>query len=351
MLDHICMANMASPIRRGTTSGSAMTSRDIDILKEKIFIQIDKQNHTALYKIDYNIKCDSSGLQVPLLFYALDYKDDFKIWIDNKEVLVEEIPEDLTDINDAPLQNFHESLFSSDWDKNLEWKMDINDLKYFEIDLEKGIHQIHIEYRSNAWVDLWDWVKKYSFKYSLFPAKSWRSFKSIEIALKASGNNYEINTNLGNPTEGNLDSIAIWKFDKLPADEIEFSYKPQVSLLARILLVVKPLKMMVLFAIIVTIVHLIFIKRYRIRNPEKKYSWIVIVGSILIPFITLIWYMYSYEIIDSLIGPEASRYHGYTFLVIVFYPVILPIYWLIMWQFDRKIKRKYFFKTNQEVLN
>src|SRR5690606_37585311 len=112
-------------------------------------------------------------------------------------------------------------------------------------------HQIHIEYTSRAWVDLWDWVKKYSFKYSLFPAKFWRSFNSLEITLSASENNSEIITNLGEPTEGNPTSLATWKFDKLPDDEIEISYKPQiVSVWAKMLLSVKPLKMVILLAII-----------------------------------------------------------------------------------------------------
>ncbi len=347
MFAHTCFANMASPYWEGTISGSAMTSSDIDILKEKIFIQINKEDHTALYKIDYYIQCDSSGMQIPLLFYAVDYKDDFKVWIDNKEVKVKAIPEGVRDIDHTPLEKFYESLYSPDWSQNLKSEMEFNDLKYFEADLTQGAHQIHVEYTSNAWVDLWDWVKKYSFKYSLFPAKFWRSFKSIEITLRASDNNSEIKTNLGKPTEGNLDSIAIWKFDKLPDDEIEFSYNPQVSYLARILLLVKPLKMMILFAIIVTLVHYSRIKRNRIRNPEKKYSWIVIMGSILIPLITLIWYMYTFEIIDSVIGPEASRYHGYTFLVIIFYPLIMPVYWIIMWQLDRRIKKKMLFSINQ----
>jgi hypothetical protein len=48
--------------------------------------------------------------------------------------------------------------------------------------------------------------------------------------------------------------------------------------------------------------------------------------------------MISYELIDYSIGEEAGNYHGYTFLVIILYPLLLPIYWVIMWLADKTIK-------------
>lgn len=330
MVNQICLANMASPIWRGTKSGSAMTSGNIDILNEKIFIQIHKEDHTALYKIDYFIKCDSSGMQVPLLFYAVNYQGNFNVWIDNKKVKVEDVSEGHTDVNRPPLQNFQETLRSSDWVQNLGQELEFKDLKYFEMDLSEGVHQIHIEYTSSAWVDLSGWVKKYSFKYSLFPAKFWRSFNSLEIAIKIMNDDTDLNTNLGNPMTGTLDSMAVWRFDKLPADEIEFSYKPQVNFLAKALMNVTPFGVTMLFFISMTIVHYRLIHKYRINNPDKKYSCVNIVGIIVVPLLTLIWFIWSFELIDTVIGEEASRYHGYTFLVIIFYPVVLLFYWYIL---------------------
>lgn len=87
MLLFICnsaKANMASPFIEGTKAASAISSRHVDILHESIFIQIDENFHTAKYKVEYTIKSDVVGKQIPLLFCAVDYKDDFCVWLDDR---------------------------------------------------------------------------------------------------------------------------------------------------------------------------------------------------------------------------------------------------------------------------
>jgi hypothetical protein len=57
-----------------------------------------------------------------------------------------------------------------------------------------------------------------------------------------------------------------------------------------------------------------------------------------VPFFTLAGYMLAFDLIDAAIGPAAGRTHGYTFLVLVVYPFLMPVYWLVMWLFDLRIK-------------
>ena len=83
---------MASPFIEGTKAASAISSRHVDILHESIFIQIDENFHTAKYKVEYTIKSDVVGKQIPLLFCAVDYKDDFCVWLDDRPVKVFDIP-------------------------------------------------------------------------------------------------------------------------------------------------------------------------------------------------------------------------------------------------------------------
>ena len=64
----------------------------------------------------------------------------------------------------------------------------------------------------------------------------------------------------------------------------------------------------------------------------------MIAGSLLIPLAILIFYIGAYDIIDDLIGEDAGRYHGYTFLAIALYPLILPVYFFVMWLVDKQIK-------------
>jgi hypothetical protein len=62
---------------------------------------------------------------------------------------------------------------------------------------------------------------------------------------------------------------------------------------------------------------------------------VLITGSVIIPLIVLVFYIYSFDLIDDAIGTAASRYHGYTFLVMIFYPVLAPFYGLVMWLFSK----------------
>ncbi|NTW33236.1 MAG: hypothetical protein HGB12_11545 [Bacteroidetes bacterium] len=347
----LSFANMASPIREGTISSSAFSSRDIDIFKEKIHIAIDKEYKTAAYVIEYFIKTDVDGKQIPLLFHARGYKGDFKIWVDNQEVKLLDIPSEYRTTYNAPFEKFSSSFRLPSrqgesetvviyWEKNSGFVYELNDLKYFEANLTKGEHKIRIEYTAKVWTDVSDWVKKYSFRYSLSPAKNWKSFGSLEIILDVTAFNSLLTTNIGQPTIGKLDSVAIWNFSKLPADYFEIIYTPKISGFAKALIVITPVGLTVIIAILIVLLHFFSIKKFRKNEPTKKYSWVVIAGSIVIPFLILIIYMISYVLIDNAIGKEASSYHGYTFLILILYPLLLPIYWLIMWWTDRIIKRK-----------
>ncbi len=82
----LAKANMASPILRGTTGVNPFLSNHADITHERILIVPDKDFETALFRIEYTIRTDKSGEQVPLLFYASDFEDNFAVWMDDKKV-------------------------------------------------------------------------------------------------------------------------------------------------------------------------------------------------------------------------------------------------------------------------
>ena len=87
-----CFANMASPMRKGTSISTVFTSKNIDILNEKIYFKPNKEFKIGSYLIEYHIKTDTSGKQIPLLFYAIDYKENFKVFIDNQEIQLSKLP-------------------------------------------------------------------------------------------------------------------------------------------------------------------------------------------------------------------------------------------------------------------
>ncbi|HNP20952.1 MAG TPA: hypothetical protein PKM63_02045 [Panacibacter sp.] len=338
---------MASPLRPGTYASDAFSSRDIDILKERIHITVDQDFRNAFYKIEYYIRSDSAGSQVPLLFYAKDYKGAFRVWVDDKAVTLLDIPPSYT-AGDSVVEKFSNAFSDGansekpavtiHWDKNRSALYSLDDLKYFEVAISKGEHQIRVEYVAAVWTDVSGWIKEYSFRYALSPAQHWRSFSSLEITVDGTAFNRSLESNVGNPSRGSTNAIATWNFSKLPGDYFEIVYKPQVNAFVALLIAVAPFGLAIIFGLLLMLLHFFSIKKFRGQNPETKYSWIMIAGSLLIPLAILIFYIGAYDIIDDLIGEDAGRYHGYTFLAIALYPLILPVYFFVMWLVDKQIK-------------
>ncbi len=346
-----CYANMASPIRPGTFSSSALSSCDIEVLQEKIFLKIDKGFKMANYRIEYLIKTETEGKQIPLLFHANGYKGGFNVWVDNHEIKLFNIPNEYKTITHSPFVKFSNYFKQPPgkgdpetivvyWEKYLGNIYTLSDLKYFEVDLAKGEHKIRLEYLANVWADISGWVKEYSFRYSLSPARNWKSFGTLEITLDASESKTKLTTNLGQPNKGNTNSTAVWYFSGLPSDFIEIIYIPEISAFAKTMISIRPWGLTLLFTLIIVLHHFINIKKYRKNNPEKKYSWIVIAGSLSIPLIVLLCYIFSYSLIDSAIGNEAGSYNSCTFLVLFLYPLLFPLYWILMWLADKRIKKR-----------
>ncbi len=343
---------MASPVTQGTFSSEAFSSRDINILKEKIHVTIDRDFKTAVYKIEYFINAESEGNQIPLLFFAMDYKGDFKVWVDDSEIIVSAVPPKYLAIANSPFEKFT-NIFSPPsqyeqsetvtiyWSENQGFVYQLNNLKYFEANLSKGEHIIKVAYEASVWTDVSEWIKEYSFRYSLSPAKFWKSFGSLEVVVDASQFHQSITTNFSQPASGKLDAVATWRFNELPANYFQINYVPPVSSLAKTLILIGPDNLAYIFTFLLTLFHLFFIYKFRKNNLHKKFSWALIIGSLIIPFLALLFYMNSFGIIDNLIGAEAGRYHGYVFLNFIFYPVIAVVYFLAMWLMEKIIRKRF----------
>jgi hypothetical protein len=345
-LSPICLANMASPLREGTFSSTAFSSKDMDILKEKISITLQSDLKTARYQIDYHIRNYEAGKQIPMLFHAKDYQGEFKIWVDQKEIALQVLPEEYLTGNSTALEKFS-SYFHKDfgqdqpetvvlyWEDGTGYIYSLRDLSYFELDLLPGEHHIRVEYLANAWTDLSDWVKEYSFRYSLSPAQQWKSFGSLEVTVDASALGMPITTNLGQPSAGKLDSIATWQFSSLPASYLTLTYTPKVSDLAKGLIQIGPTGIAIGIALLLAALHFFFLKQHRKKHPQGLFSWVLLLGIFVVPFLILGSYQYAYDLIDGIIGEDASRFHGYSFLVLFLYPLLVPLYGIPLWIADR----------------
>ena len=337
------LGNMASPFRDGTKMGSVFSSKNIHILKENIHIKTDRYFRTAKYTVTYTIQTDTSGMQTPLLFLAMEYRNNFSVTVDNQPVKLldfrEQLTKDKVDKLLSPFSGYFNSSvgFASDRDyhllsyDSLRKRIRSSDqFKYFELNLSKGTHQITVEYNARVWRDLSGWITKYSFRYSLSPAKYWKSFGSLEVVLDRSDFKGSISTNLGKPTLGNLENKAVWKFSKLPGEYMLIHYDPPMNQWTKFLLWLTPGGITLFFITLTVVSHFIAIRKLKTR--KKIVIWLMVVGGLVIPFFLLFYYPLSYDLIDYSIGNDASCYHGYIGLIILLYPIALIIYGAILWQ-------------------
>ena len=343
-------ANMAQPLVEGTQVASPFISQHVDILKETILIQPDENFDNARFTIEYHIQADSQGVQIPLLFYAYEYGDDFRVWVDGESVGLGQVPEEFSEVEGTPFADFGQYFesrpvgevpFAEIWESALRsFYVSIHDLKYFETDLSAGIHVIRVEYNATRWDDLSDWIIEKSFRYAMSPARYWRSFGELEITLDGSEFDRPMTTNFG-PPDQQQGGMSTWTFTSIPADVLLISYEPEISPTARTLIAISPEGLAGILAVLLVLLHFAAMRFFRKVHPHRRYSWVMMLGIPVVPFLTLLGYVYAFDLIDAAIGPEASNYHGYTILIFFLYPILLVIYGLGMWLVDRGLKRRY----------
>lgn len=337
-------ANMASPYRDGTRGASAISSRDVHVLSEKIHIKIDTNFNEAYYTITYTIKSDIFGAQIPLLFVAKDYQRDFKVYYDDKPIVVSNYNGDFSNFSDAIDTKKDRVTVKVAWDKKGTQNEHINDLKYFKTDIHKGIHKVTVTYVAKNWEYLGPWVTEKTFRYSLVPAKYWKSFGTLEITIAQQGKEtYSVNFDdalFQNQTK-------TWKFDSLPSDYLSIKLKPKISIFAKFLLFLNPFFLSLIPTLAMSFCHYRRTRSYRRKNVSKRFSIVVILGSIIIPFLGFWIYIGAFYLTDYALGIYASRRHGYFFLAVIFYPVVLLFYWILFWLMDKTHKKNLILKKTQ----
>lgn len=198
-------------------------------------------------------------------------------------------------------------------------------------------------------VDMSGWITQFSFRYSLTPAKYWRSFGKLDITVEQKNPSGKISSNLGLPRQKQTEAKNTWSFNAIPVEYIKLEQTPDHGILANILMTIGPLGICVFATVLLIAIHWYFTKLYRRKYLVKDVSVVVVLGSLLVPFLSLLMYMYAFELIDYSIGENAGRRHGYTFLVFIFYPLYWWLYWFAFWLMDRTFKARLKQKINDGI--
>lgn len=341
-------ANAVEPIKRGTLCGSPFTSQYVDVVNERLFIKINEDFSRAEYVVEYQIHSVKEGFQIPLLFYVSELNEPIEAFVDNKKIETIVSADRYDTLNKVRFLDFTYFFKSEGTNRPVlieesntggfyvEW----DDMIYFETDLSRGDHVIRIHYAANRWTDGSEWVNMYSFRYALSPAKYWKSFGTLDVVVDASEFSHLISTNLHQPGNGRVDSIATWHYTKLPTEIIQVYYTPTPGPLVQQAVQLGPSGFTKGLALILIAFHVILTYFYRKKNPHRKHNLILNIGSVIVPFLIVFSWVLFYALLKFLLGDDASSTRGYYNFLFLYYPIIVPAYWTIFWIFDKMIKTR-----------
>jgi hypothetical protein len=317
-------ANMASPVREGTLGTRPFISQYVHILHENLRITIDEDFNYANFDIEYIINAEKSGVQIPLLFYASEYYEDFEVTIDGKKITLQK-QEDFWDLygeDKEKLTNFH-YLYTKDRKavRELEQqfkhgrsdRISLNDFLYFQTDISEGKHSIKVRYKATHWRYQHNRLNEDSFRYALAPANYWKSFGTLNITIDTSNVKDKIAINLGTPENDNTNGVAKYRFDKLPVDIIRITRIPTLTSFATLLLQIETFWLAIILISFIVVFHVWKMYRFRQKHPKKKISAPAIFGTLIIPVLFVFMGLIATFWIDAAVGkPYASGRESYT---------------------------------------
>lgn len=324
----LLFGNMAKPWVDGSEHSVLFGAENASVKNETIDIRLvrdsNDRNYFAAYTIKYRI-ISNQKQKLPLLFIAINLYDKKYIKVNNQSTEI--LPLDFEKNAHSFLKKNEKGTFIK-YDKDNETPVNQNDVIYFSADLEKGENIIEVRYDASLQYNTYGFVTTYELLYSLSPSKFWKSFGDIDVNLILDENLEFQKSNLG--TEKLEKNTLHWNITPKNLENIEISIAEKTSLFSKILLFFQPLGISVIALIGMLFLHFRWMK----SNPKK---YVLVLGIVLIPILFYVVYFLSFSLIDFSLGKDNTK-HGYTFFIVITYPIVLLIYvFLARWIF-KKIK-------------
>lgn len=349
LLPQAMRANSAQTYFEGTRGAAPFLGKHVDILHERILIVPDSAFRSARFQVEYTVRSDRDGPAIPMVFFALEYAEGFRVLFDGVELTTYPVPRHLV-LSDTMLadiaQNFYVRKYTyppglTDTVPSVSiGDSDLKDLLFFRADFSPGEHRIVFEYVAKPFLDIATPTPTQELRYALSPASTWRSFGTLDVELDLSHAGIgEVESNMGASmiTE---DGRMTWHFDRMPAEEISIERRHPLNATARVLMWITPEGMAPFALVLLGCSHALAVRSFRRRQPQGL-SWVLVAGGLLVPLLVLLTDIAGYELIRIAIGPHATRAYGsYSFLALMFYPVLMPVYFLLLWLWDRRCKRR-----------
>ncbi|WPL49083.1 hypothetical protein [Sphingobacterium bambusae] len=325
-------ANMAQPYFEGSHNAALYGHKNCSVLREVIDIDVRKdslEDHLyTVFKVHYHLQSNNE-VDLPLLFLALSWSDTHVIKVNGKTI--SHLPLTTANVQEFPfitkgrMEN-KEQFYQAAYSKNESITVKLKDLLYFKAPLHKGTNDIYIEYRADFGFQTYGFLKNYRLKYSLYPSKFWQSFGPIAVNLHLNGLAEITQSNLGKAKIEN--DVVKWQLSSFD-NNLDITINHRTNLLGKALLLIQPIGMATLAFIGLSIAHAMLFKRFK-----RTRNWIFWLGIFVLPALFYTIFLFSYDVIDHVLG-YSSR-HGYVFLSVVTYPLLVIVYGLLFAIWKRK---------------
>ncbi|MCT4181022.1 hypothetical protein HZP54_13800 [Elizabethkingia anophelis] len=344
--------NMAKPYSDGTTSSPIFGSKDCKVLSEKMDLTVVASEmyddysefYRVKYKVSYQIYSEKEA-KLPLLFIAQNMASESTVSVNGKKINTPKI----TNQNISQFSFIHKNQNSEDsydirFEQNSPKYVNLNELIYFETDLEKGENNIVVEYEGVPEYNIYGLLREFKISYALYPSNYWKSFGPIEINLHIPPGLEVNSTNISKLQEGQNGNYKM-QINEITQEELEIKFSKKVSVLGKILLFLQPIGIMTIGFLIMVYFHIRWILNRRRKQP-KKFNYTVLLGSLIIAILTSLVFIFSYDFIQWVVDEQGMK-QGYVLLaVFVIFPCILIFYTLFAWIIDFWYKIKINQHTN-----
>jgi hypothetical protein len=329
----LAFANMGIPYIEGASHNILYGNKECRVIREKINIEIRNRDMEGgrlygVFRIHYNIHSESDQ-KIPLLFIGKGLSDAKKIVVNQRSVAPRLL--DSLSVRQYPFISkeatnpYYEAQYSVDE----KVPVMLDELIYFQADLKKGENSIVVEYEADFGYSTYGFLENYKLDYSLYPSRFWRSFGPIEVVLNLNNLADLTHSNLGKATYD--DQMVSWTLNTV-AEDIHITVNHRTGWLAKALLYIQPMGIAIVALLFMAWLHICWLKR------GKRRRLVLWLGIFLVPMICYVVFFASYSLID-LVLQKQSR-HGYIFLTVVGYPLLVLSYGLVIGFFNFRLKNR-----------
>jgi hypothetical protein len=340
-----------SPDYDASFTGIPILNNNVHVFNQVLTFKPDENFVSGKFTLESDFEVTSDSVNIPFLFYVFEGGNSPKfqpsnsilIWIDGKLM------------NNMTVADYEKNRDSILW-TNFQVEIDNNNSKYRSISLDpygmffdelllfdsligKGYHHLKLEYLATSAAEFDRWLINRAFEFNL---EHYIKRETDEFVFKLDGSDCkkEMSFNFLGHDVQTSGEIKSWKIKTFSNKKLTVNYNPELGKFSAFLVALDPNLILILIFALLLYIHISWIIKYRKINFHKRFSVVAWLGSWLCPIIVAFLYVFYIDFVDFTIGDDAAENH-HALLIIIFYPFVMPVYWLVISAIDIRYRDKF----------